>query len=85
MHWYTAGSNVGLWIGMMPFGAVFWLLALTLAVATFIWFRRMQANVRLFEADTRRQEQAARALDERFARGEIEREAYLKKRRDLFA
>jgi putative membrane protein len=80
-----AGLEAGAWIGMMPLSGLFSVLALALAIASFFWFRRAQMNARVFEADTRRQEQAVRMLDERFARGEIEREDYLKKRRDLFA
>lgn len=70
---------------MMPLGGVLWVLALALAIITFIWFRRTQTNARMLEADTLRQEQAVQILDERFARGDIDREDYLKKRRDLFA
>jgi putative membrane protein len=85
MQMWIAGADTGIWIAMMPLGGLFWVVALALVVATFIWFRRAQLNARVFEADTSRQEQAVRVLDERFSRGEIEREDYLKKRRDLFA
>jgi len=85
MQWFDVGAEAGSWVGIMPFGAIFWLLALALAVATFIWFRRTQANARLLEADSFRREEACQSLDERFARGEIDRDDYLKKRRDLFA
>jgi uncharacterized membrane protein len=56
-----------------------------LVIAAFFWFRRAQGRARSLEADTRQREQAVSMLDERFERGEIEREDYLKKRRELFA
>ena len=85
MQPWFASLETGAWIGMIPLGGIFSLLVLTLVIAAFFWFRRVQGRSRSLEADTRRQEQAVSMLDERFERGEIEREEYLKKRRELFA
>lgn len=81
--WYNAGMEAGRWIEMIPLGALFWLLAL--AIGLFIWVKRTQEHARAFEAESNRREQAVRVLDDRFARGEIDRDEYLQKRRDLFA
>jgi putative membrane protein len=65
----------------MGFGFIFWLLVLALLVGGVVWFVRSQAAV-----EGRSQQRRSAGLDvleERYARGEINREEYLQKKRDL--
>ena len=78
------------WSGMMgwggwmaPFGMIVWILILVLLIAGVVW---------LFRAITSRsgdlvgrRSSALDVLEERYARGEIKRDEYLEKKRDLAA
>jgi putative membrane protein len=64
----------------MGLGFIFWVALFVLIVAGVLWFVRSQATT------SGRIEQRSRGLDalnERYARGEIDREEYLQKKRDL--
>lgn len=63
-------------------GIIVWLVVLGLIVAGVVWlFRAMTSR----SADLRRRSSALDMLEERYARGEIKRDEYLEKRRDLAA
>lgn len=65
----------------MGFGLIFWLLVLALLVAGVVWFVRSQADVGI--RSQQRRSVGLDVLEERYARGEIDREEYLQKKRDL--
>jgi putative membrane protein len=64
--------------GGMGFGFVFWLAILAGIVAVVVWFSRSQP----FGGNQRRSE-GLEVLEQRYARGEISREEYLEKKRDI--
>jgi putative membrane protein len=63
-----------------PNGMIIWIVILALVVAGAVWlFRAMTGG----SADLGRRSSALDVLEERYARGEIKRDEYLEKRRDL--
>ena len=64
------------------FGFIFWLLILAAIIAGVVWFVRSQplAGSQWRE---RRSSAGLEVLEERYARGEISREEYLQKKRDI--
>jgi putative membrane protein len=66
----------------MGFGLILWLVILALMVAGVVWFLRSQP---LAGPSSLGRSRALEALEERYARGEINREEYLQKKRDLTA
>jgi len=78
--WGMMGDGYG---SMGGFGMIFWLFALVLLGAGAVWFMRSQTSGGLG-----RQAVAARSggldlLEQRYARGEVNREEYLQKKGDL--
>jgi putative membrane protein len=73
--WGMGGS------GFMGLGFLFWLLILAAIIAAVVWVVRSQQGnrTRLLE----RRSDSLQILEERYARGEIERDEYLQKKRDL--
>ena len=64
----------------MGFGFIFWLVILAVVVAGIVWFvRSQQYNQRSPE----RRSTALDVIEERYARGDITREEYLQKKRDI--
>ena len=73
--WMMNGDGMG-------FGFVFWLVILAVIIAGAVWFvrsRPLAGGQRSLE----RRSPAIEALEERYARGEINREEYLQKKRDI--
>lgn len=66
----------GMW-AMMAFGVVVWVLVIVALVAGIIWLMR--------RSPASRSDRAFEILRERYARGEITREEYEARRRDLAA
>ena len=68
--------------GFMGLGLIFWLVILAAAVAALVWFVRSQQGA---SGGRPRLESSAglQILEERYARGEIDREEYLQKKRDI--
>jgi len=64
----------------MGFGFIFWLVILGVIVAGVVWFVRSQSL-----AGGQRPFTSLEVLEERYARGEINREEYLQKKRDILA
>jgi len=71
MGWHWFG-----WLGM----AFFWLIPILLVLAT---VKYLMAGRRLNTPDGESRPEALAVLEERYARGEIEREEYLQKRDNL--
>ncbi len=68
------------WHGWWPFGGIFWLAFLVLAFLGLVSVvRRLSGG----EGSDGRSSSALAILDERYARGEINREEYEERRRDL--
>jgi putative membrane protein len=73
---YGHGWGMGDW--GMGFGFIVWLVILGLIIAGVVWFVRSQTG------DQRpRHSTGLELLEERYARGEIDREEYLPKKRDI--
>jgi putative membrane protein len=73
MGWMMNGWGMG-------FGFIFWLVILAVIIAGIVWFVRAQPY------SQRSQERRSTGLDvleERYARGDITREEYLQKKRDV--
>lgn len=66
----------------MGFGFVFWLVILAVIIAGAVWFVRSQPLAGS-QRSLERRSPALEALEERYARGEINREEYLQKKRDI--
>ena len=74
MGWMMNGWGMG-------FGFIFWLLFLAAIVAGLVWFVRSQPLAGSQRLDAR--SAGLKVLEERYARGEISREEYLQKKRDI--
>ena len=77
----------GPWSGMMgwggwmaPFGMIIWIVVLTLIVVGVVWLFHARTGR---SADFRHRSSALDVLEERYARGEIKRDEYLEKKRDI--
>ncbi len=71
-----------LWGGSMIWAGVFWIVVLVAAVALVWWIAR-GASGAAYRDPRGRAPTAREILDERYARGEIDREEYLERRADL--
>lgn len=66
----------------MGFGFIFWLAILASIIAGVMWFLRSQSDT----GSQRSRDSSSTGLDvleERYARGEIDRDEYLQKKRDI--
>jgi putative membrane protein len=75
MWGYGHGWGMGWGMG---FGFIFWLVILGVIVAGVAWFVRSRPG-------GQRRSTSLEVLEERYARGEINREEYLQKKRDILA
>ncbi len=73
--WMMNGEGMGL-------GFIFWLIILALIIAGAAWFVRSQPLAG-GQRSLERRSPALKSLEERYARGEINREEYLQKKRDI--
>ena len=76
---------MGGWGGgtMFPFSGIYGLLVLALIIAALIWLVRTIVRPHDREPRTGRTAVGLDVLDQRYARGEVNREEYLQKRVDL--
>jgi putative membrane protein len=73
MWGYANGMGWG-----MGLGFIFWLAILAAIIAGVVWLVRSQSL-----AGGQRRSTSLEVLEERYARGEIKREEYLQKKRDI--
>jgi putative membrane protein len=71
-------AQFGVWDGAWASVFIFWLVILGVIVAGVVWFVRPQSL-----AGDQRRSTSLEVLEERYARGEINREEYLQKKRDI--
>jgi putative membrane protein len=79
-EWGMMGGWGGGWMG--PFMMIFWLIILGLAVAAVVWLIRSTTHSSMPPPRVGRS-RGVELLDERYARGEINRDEYLQKRGDI--
>ena len=73
--WMMNGSGMG-------FGFIFWLIILAVIIAGALWFVRSRPLADS-QKSLEQRSPALEVLEERYARGEIDREEYLQKKRDI--
>ncbi len=66
-----------------PLGMIVWILILALVIAGVAWFLRTMTRSGYQLTTSGRRSPGLDALEERYARGEIKREEYLEKKRDI--
>lgn len=79
--WGIMGDWDGIWWG--SFGMIIWLLILIAVVASIVWLIRSISGGGGREALPPRRPAGLDILEERYARGEIDRDEYLQKKQDL--
>lgn len=77
-HWDMMSDWGGGWLG--PLNMLFWPLLLVLVIAAVVWFVRSAGRS---NPPAERRPSALDVLEERYARGEIGRDEYLQKKRDI--
>jgi len=80
--WGMMGNSYG---SMGGFNIVFWLLALVLLAGAAIWFMRSSPSIALGRRGATASSSGLDLLEQRYARGEVNREEYLQKKGDLQA
>jgi putative membrane protein len=75
---WNYGHGWGLGGGGMGFGFVFWLVIVAAIIALVVWFSRSRPL-----GIGERRSTGLEVLEQRYARGEISREEYLQKKRDI--
>jgi putative membrane protein len=70
-------------MGMGGFGVIVWLVILAIIIAGVVWFVRSVPQTNNRQPPAERPSPGLEALDERHARGEISRDEYLQKKRDI--
>ena len=84
--WYGMMGDGGSWGGMgrmMIFGGLFWLVLLALVIAGVVWLVQTTRRRGPDEAVLERNYPALEVLEQRYARGEINRNEYLEKKEDM--
>jgi putative membrane protein len=79
--WGFMGNWGGAWWG--PFGMIIWLLFLVAIVVAVVWLLRATTLGGGREPPPPRRAVGLDILEERYARGEIDRNEYLQKKQDL--
>jgi putative membrane protein len=69
--------------GWGPFGMIIWLLIVALIVAAVVWFIRSASRRGMHPPGIGSRLPGLDVLEERYARGEINRDEYLQKKRDI--
>lgn len=77
MHGWSGGS----WAG--PFTMIIWILFLVVVIAAVVWFVRSIPHAANGQLRPERRSLGLDVLEERYAKGEIQRDEYLQKKRDL--
>lgn len=79
--WGTIGNWGNMWWG--PFGMIIWPLLLVAIVVAIVWMVRPATRPGAGEISPSRRSAGLDILEERYARGEIDRDEYLQKKRDM--
>jgi putative membrane protein len=81
-EWGMMGGWGGFgWLG--PLHILFWVVVLILIVALIVWLVRPSSHASVAYRTEQRRSPGLDVLEERYARGEINRDEYLQKRRDI--
>jgi putative membrane protein len=68
---------------MMLFGGAFWVILLVVGVMAVVWFVRTSSHGEHYPPRVERGSSGLDILEERYARGEVSRDEYLQKKRDI--
>jgi putative membrane protein len=79
--WGMMGGWGGWWMGPF-FMTIVWVVVLALAIAAAVWFVRSTTHANLHQPRLARS-RGLEVLEERYARGEINRDEYLQKKADI--
>jgi len=80
--WGMMGDGYG---SMAGFGMVLWLLVIVLLVGGVAWFMRSSSSIGFEQRVAVGRSSGLDLLEQRYARGEVNREEYLQKKSDLQA
>ncbi len=69
--------------GYGPFGMIIWLVILVLVIAAVVWLIRSASHPGIHLPGAGRRSPGLDVLEERYARGEINRDEYVQKKRDI--
>lgn len=86
MMWgYGPGWGMGGWggAGFGPIFMIFWLLVIVALIAGVAWLMRSVPHQGAGQSRGTEQSSALDILEQRYARGEIKRDEYLEKKRDM--
>ena len=82
MSQWMSLSGWGRMGGMMFFGGIIWIVVLVLAIVAVMWIAGQRSRAgRAVAIESKRS--GLDILEERYAKGEIQRDEYLEKKRDL--
>lgn len=73
----------GGWGPMMLFGGFFWIILLILGVMAVVWIVRASSHGGHHPPRVELSSSGLNILEERYARGEVNRDEYLQKKRDI--
>ena len=76
------GGGAGGWVGPLMM-MIIWVIILALAVAAVVWFVRSTTHATTYPPQRMGRSRGLELLEERYARGEINREEYMQKKADL--
>ena len=79
---YGYGPQWGMMGGYGGFGMLIWVVILIAIVLLVVWLVRTQASAGMHQLPPRRSS-GLEVLEERYARGEINRDEYLQKKKDI--
>lgn len=79
---YGYGPQWGMMGGYGGFGMIIWLIVLIAIVALVVWLVRSQGSSGMHHLPPRRSS-GIDVLEERYARGDINRDEYLQKKKDI--
>jgi putative membrane protein len=79
---YGYGPQWGMMGGYGGFGMIIWVIILIAIVALVVWLVRSTASSGMHQLTLRRSS-GLDVLEERYARGEINRDEYLQKKKDI--
>ena len=89
MWGYGPGSGYGMMggygfgYGMGPIGMILWIVILIAVIIAIVWLVRSLAGSSHHAPTGPRRSPGLDVLEERYARGEIQREEYLEKKKDI--